>query len=263
MALSEYVNRDIEGKISFSGSNFSNFTSDPYTFWNNVFGLSENEQSTSTVLGTIVHHCASEYILKGQVDTNEVEAYIDSYQNTDIDCNAIRESYKAMANEVFKKIDTFKVFGQLESEVFMHTDISKHGAIKGTLDCIIGKHTIVDFKTTSQLSRIQVLPFKYIRQLQAYYYIAKQNGYPITQAKIMYITVPRMNAISESTGKPLRDYPCQIYEIPVNVEYLDTTKIKPLIDLIGESIDFIVEHPEWKHLITRRKEQDNGNQDID
>ncbi len=263
MALGEYINTEIEGKITFSGSNLNNFVKDPLLFWDNVFSRSEKENTTSTILGTIVHHCASEYILKRKVDTNEIESYLSGIGDSSIDCDFIRRCYKDMANEIFRHIDRWRVFGLIESEVFMTTDVSKYGVFKGTLDCIVAKDTIIDFKTTSQLSHINNLPFQYVRQLQGYYYIAKRNGYPITQAKIVYITVPRIGAFSETTGKPLKDYPCQVYEVAISNDLLSMDKIKPLVDLIGESIDFIVENPDKAHLITRRKEQQDGDQSID
>lgn len=247
--IQEYKVKKIEGKITFSASNINNYLYNPKLFWDRVFERELFLPTTSLVLGTIIHYCANQYITKGEVDTKEIESYLSKHSGIDIE--HISKVYKDMGNELFTYLDRFiPIATNIRSEYDLSTNVSKYGVLTGTCDLIIGD-TLIDFKTTSKLSETTVLPMNYIKQLQAYYYLCQKNDIDIKYAKIVYISVPRMGEISEKTGKPLKDYPCKIYELGVENEWLDMERIDSLMNHIGKQIDFITENPEQKDLITR------------
>ena len=246
--IEKYQTIKIENKITFSGSNLNNFFFNPKLFWDRVFGRDLFIETTNTVLGTVIHYCANQYLTTKQVSSQDIENYLQIVDSS-VDRDFIRNHYKDMGNKLFEWLDS-RVFGEFKSEIPLKAEVSKYGVLTGTCDLVI-RDTLVDFKTTSQLSDNTKIPMNYIKQLQAYYYLCHKNDIVINQAKIVYITIPRIGEISEKTGKLLRDYPCRIYELPLEREFLDILKIENYLKAIGEQIDFIKENPDKAHLITR------------
>lgn len=246
--IEKYQIVKIENKITFSGSNLINFYSNPKRFWDRIFDREQYIETTNTVLGTIVHYCANQYLTTRQVSSQEIENYLQRVDSS-VDRDFIRNCYKDMGNKLFEWLDS-RVFGSFKSEIPLKAEISKYGVLTGTCDLIMGD-TLVDFKTTSQFTEHTDIARHYVQQLQAYYYLCHKNDIVINQAKIVYISVPRIGENSPKTGKPLKDYPCKVYEIPLANEYLDILKIDKYLKAIGEQIDFIKENPDKAHLITR------------
>lgn len=246
--IEKYVHTKVENKIVFSASNLNNFFYNPKLFWDRVFERDVYIETTNTVLGTIIHYCANQYVTKKQVDSKDILDYLKGVDES-VDRNFILNVYKDMANELFSYLD-LKVFGSFKSELPLMTEISDYGILSGTCDLIIG-NTLIDFKTTSKLSETTSIPMNYIKQLQAYYYLCLKNNIDINKALIVYITIPRVGEISEKTGKALKDYPCKVYELPLANEQLDIHRIENYLSAIGEQIDFIKQNPDKEHLITR------------
>lgn len=252
--INEYKSKKIENKITFSGSNLNNYFYNPKLFWDRVFDREVFSNTTSTCLGTIIHYCANKYLETGQVSKDIVNDYL-LEQNDDVDKDFIINHYLDMGNALFDYLDKHNISNlQFKSEYALEKEVSKYGVLTGTIDLIYGD-TLVDFKTTSKLSDISVLPMNYIRQLQAYYYLCRTNNIDIRNAKIVYITIPRVGEVSPNTGKPLKDYPCRIYEMPIDNGLLDMNVIDTYLKHIGECIDFIKENPQYEKLITRENIQ--------
>lgn len=248
--IEEYKSKKIEGKITFSGSNLNNYFYNPKLFWDRVFDRDSFTGTTSTVLGTIVHYCAHKYLTTRSVEKSEIEEYINK-QSNDIDKEFIRNHYLDMGNQLFEYLDKNNIHNMsFHSEKSLQWDISKYGVLTGTCD-LISLDTLIDFKTTSKLSENNMLPMNYIRQLQAYFYLCMKNNIPVRNAKVVYITIPRIGEVSQTTGKALRDYPCKIYEVSVDNQMLDMQLVEMWLNHIGSAIDFIVENPQYEKIITR------------
>lgn len=248
--INEYKSAKIEGKITFSGSNFNNYFYNPKLFWDRVFDREQFSNTTATCLGTIIHYCANQYLLNGQVSKESINDYL-LEQNDDVDKDFIINHYMDMGNQLFNYLDMNNIPNlQFKSEYSLTVDVSKFGVLTGTCDLIYAD-TLVDFKTTSKLSNVTDLPANYIRQLQAYFYLCYKNGIHIRNAKVVYITIPRVGEISDKSGKALKDYPSRVYEVNLDNHLLDIVQIDKELKHIGDCIDFIKENPQYTKLITR------------
>lgn len=250
--IKDYQKTIVEGsKYSFSASSISKYQSDTNSFFRGIYEPINDTYTTSTILGTIIHYLAEQYIKTRQVVNSDITDYLATKE--DIDKELILKSYKDMGNKLFDYIDNLNISNlNCESEKSLVYKLTDNVALTGTCDLIIGT-TLIDFKTTSQLSVKTSMPESYKTQLYSYLYLLEQNNYRIDSAKLVYITIPQVGRVSEKTLKPLKDYPANVYELPLefnNDDYQETIKT---INLIAESVEYIELHPDSKRFITQSK----------
>ena len=251
--IEEYKKLETSRNV-ISGSMLGIYTNNSSKFYQKVFGLIPDEVTTSTILGTIVHHCAKEYLTKGRVEESDITEYIKKYAFDDrVDVAYILVRYKDMVNALFTYLDKFDKSKCLCEQNYLY-DLSLNVILTGTCDLIYDNSTLIDFKTTSQMSIKQSIPQNYEVQLLAYIYLLKQNGIEIDTAKIVYISHPQMNRIGK-TGNKLKDYPSQVYEVGLNITEEKKKWIQDNIEIIRDTLEFIEENKDKKYLFTSIKEK--------
>lgn len=249
--IKDYQKTIVEGsKYSFSASSISKYQSDTNSFFRGIYEPLIDTYTTSTVLGTIVHYLAEQYIKTRQVVSSDITEYLDKKEN--IDKDLILKSYKDMGNVLFDYIDNLNISNlNCESEKSLVYKLTDNVALTGTCDLILGT-TLIDFKTTSQLSHMTTMRESYKTQLYSYLYLLEKNNYKIDSAKLVYITIPQLNRISEKTQKPLKDYPASVYEIGLDFNIEEYQKTVDTINLIAESVEYIETHPDSRRFITQQ-----------
>ena len=114
---------------------------------------------------------------------------------------------------------------------------------------ISGSGTITDYKTTYLTSPKDSIPYNYKLQLLCYAYIYRAMGFPVDKIQIIWITQPDINRVSEKTGKPLKDYPCQVVPVTYMLQESDWQLIESILALVAESVKADKTNPELRHVI--------------
>lgn len=249
--IKDYQKTIVEGsKYSFSASSVSKYKTDTNSFFRGIYEPIIDTYTTSTILGTIIHYLAEQYIKTRQVVTSDITDYLDKKE--DIDKEMILKSYKDMGNVLFDYIDNLNISNlNCESEKSLVCKLTDNVALTGTCDLIIG-NTLIDFKTTSQVSHMTSMRENYKTQLYSYLYLLEKNSYRIDSAKLVYITIPQLNRISEKTQKPLKDYPASVYELALDFNIEEYQATIDTINLIAESVEYIENNPDSRRFITQQ-----------
>lgn len=236
-----------EGSFRISPSMISKFTDKKWEWYRSeVLGEETFKGNTSTFLGTCVHRVL-EYFLKGkEVDYEEIESYIDSIMNLDVDKEFIRNQYRVMSQAVIKHLITTTVPEISEETVSVNVKDSVY--LAGTFDALY-KDVLIDFKTTSSKSPKLEIPYYYKWQLLAYAYALRKNNIEVNYIKLIYVTTNEVNRISEKTGKPLKDYPSEVVEVTEPITEDDMKFIEDYIKLIAETYLKGEELPELIYLL--------------
>jgi hypothetical protein len=205
--------------------------------------------STSSVLGTLVHAHAEAYAKNEGIDDEEVENFL-SKQPPDIDTNYIREQYPVMVDTLNNSYLQYHL--PEKTELFLWHEVLPGIGVGGSIDSIYYPNgtnnlgIIVDYKTTSALNPPDKVPRAYYFQQLLYCYLCKKNGINVDRFRLVFITTNQVNRTSETTGKPLKDYPSTVSTVDHLITSDDWNLIESVADLICGSVDLWNKHPELR-----------------
>jgi hypothetical protein len=259
------------GTFCISPSALHTFFSKPTEWYRKHFlGEEPFTGSTKTYLGTIVHFVAQSYVLSQTLDKSEVYKYLYSelcpnspppdFTNEsacishirmhstkpDIDIEYIAEQYKPMGNALIQHIRSRGLPQHVEK--LLGTQVTPSCWVAGSIDAIHNT-TVIDYKTTSDLTPKDAIPYNYKLQLLAYAYICKANNIPIDRISIVWITNHTVGRISDKTGKPMKDYPATVHQVTEIISQEDLDFIESLLNLVSDSVDYVNANPDTAYLL--------------
>jgi len=237
-----------DNAFGISPSQINSFLSKPHEwFRSEVLDEKRFEATTSTVLGTIVHFCAEEYIKTKTVDTTEIQKYMSQFAlNSDIDLEHISSQWVPMKDRLITHMSSRGIPNR--SEEAIQAEILPGYYACGTADAVLGT-TLIDFKTTSVKEPKPEIPLYYRYQLLTYAWIYNNIGIPIDRIRILWITNNDVGRISDKTNKPMKDYPCQVVEASEMFTQESYDFIESILKLIAETVDYYKQHPELAYII--------------
>ena len=241
-------------KISPSG--ISNFFSEKTTWYReNLLGEDKKfTGSTSTVLGTCVHHVqeivANSLIAKEPHNSQEladaIEAYIAKYDDDeDYDTSKIRNLWYSMAEPLAK--DYVLQANTIATEDFIKHELLPGIWVAGSYDAItstvpnddinnpVGQLTVRDYKTASKMP--STFTWAYTLQAYTYAYILHQNGVKINEVELCFAVQPTktLPVRTKSFKKPFDD---NAYKI-----------IEGILMLVAESVQTWNDYPDCHYLL--------------
>jgi len=236
-------------KFKISPSAINKFFNKPHEwFRSEILGEDTFLGNTASVLGTIVHFCAEEYVKTKKVDVPEIEKFLASNTNPDVDISYVAEQWKPMGQAL---IDYLREAGiPQRSEELIHTEIQPGYFVAGSADAVSGD-CLVDFKTTSYMSPPTEIPQHYRYQLLTYAYIYNKLGIPINRIRIVWITNNIVGRISDKTGKPMKDYPATIGVCTETITNEDLEFIENVLKLICETVEAYYNDSKLAYLLFR------------
>lgn len=203
--------------------------------------------NTMSHLGTIVHYCAEMFANNQPIDRNAINNYITSLPS-DIDHSFISEQYLVMWSTLR---DTYLQYHlPQKTELFLWHEVLPGIGVGGSIDSIYGT-TIVDYKTTNALNAPDKFSRPYYFQQLIYAWLCKKNSIPIDTLRLCYITTNQVNRTSETTGKPLKDYPTTVTTVDHVITNDDWNLVESVVDLICHSVDTWNKHPELRYLLAQ------------
>lgn len=231
-----------------SASQFSKFFDNTNEWYReHLLGETGFTGNTSSYLGNVVHAAIEMYVKENKIHWDQLENYIDSIKDSEIDVNHIRNQYVGMIDTVLPFVDANM---PTEVEKFVFHEVLPGIGAGGSIDALRGD-TIMDWKTTSAKTPPTKFSRNYWFQQMLYAWVLKQQGINIRFLKLVFITQHETGRISEKTGKPLKDYP-SIYSVvteEVTDEKLDI--IDSCVRLVAESVKTFREQPELRHLLAQ------------
>ena len=226
----------------FSVTQMNEFINNPNNFFRKVI-LKEDIPFANnyTTLGTLCHYAISQAHMGDGIHDFEVNEYLDSLSEFNIDYAWVLEKFKQMQDTIIPFARNISIAEPDEFEKAHLLKLDEHIYLGGTLDCRYG-NVIIDYKTTSDkyISDEKELPEKYINQLYTYAYMLHQEGIAVDKVAIMYMTVPELGRISEKTGKYMKDYPCRCFVVEQYLRQEKMDEIIKQIELIKETIKLIL-----------------------
>jgi len=253
-------NKGETDNFRISASQFSKFIDKPWQWYREQI-LEEDlfEGSTSSYLGTIVH-TGAERVSKGLDFTREdVEEFLSTIDDPEIDKNEIREQYPLMLKTLINDyvLSNAKVFH--EAEPFIAIDLGDGIEVGGSIDRIeiasVGAkpedntYRIVDYKTYNSKTKPKAIPQHYRYQLLIYAYVYSKKVAPISEVRLVYVNRNIDGGFSEKTGKPLKSYPPEVTVLTEQVTQEDLNFIESMIMLCKETLLASEKHPELLHII--------------
>lgn len=175
-----------------SPSSAAKFFNSPRQWWGETV-LKEPgfEGSSSTILGSIVHHCANLAANKQSLTdmSSQVLEYFDT-QTIEFDRELVQSLWQDMSNLLISEYISKKKFHSTEQ--FIYHPILPGIYAAGTYDALRalgdGTYSVVDYKTAS--IKPSAIPYHYRLQAHIYAYILTKNGLPVSQIELQYVTQP-------------------------------------------------------------------------
>jgi len=233
-------------QFKISPSSISKFFSKPHEwFREQILGEVTFEGSTSTELGTIVHFIAEQFIKTGDVDREAIQRHIDSLAG-DIDGAYIMSQWQPMGQALIDYLIDRGVPDRSEEPIY--TEVQPGYYVGGTADAAYGS-TLIDFKTTSNLTAPTEIPHYYRYQLLAYAYIYNKMGIYIDRIRIVWVTNHVVGRVSEKTNKPMKDYPSTVTDVTEYITEADMDFIESILNLIVETVQYYKQHPELAYIL--------------
>jgi CRISPR/Cas system-associated exonuclease Cas4 (RecB family) len=245
-----------EGDIRISPSQISKFFDYPSVWYkNNILGIDKFKGNTSSVIGTIVHACAENYVVNGELtdkDKEEIDAYImkQAEEIPELEIEVVKTQWYPMYTTL---VNTFLQHNMPTSvEDFMSEKLLDGIHLGGSCDYY--KDTseggvVLDYKTSNTLTPPSKIPWGYKIQALAYAWLYKKQGKDVRKIAICYITRNAVGRLSEKTGKPMKDYPSTTGVLVHDITQEDWEAIENVITLIKESIEAHKKYPELTHII--------------
>jgi len=219
-----------------SPSQIEKFFSYPSVWYReNFLGEEGFTGNTASTLGTIIHAIAEAVALNESTDRSEIEAYLDTITDPEIDKEEILKHYPAMAQALVNEY----LLKNLPTEVEQATMTRMEGTdiyVGGTLDAR-NDSTLVDYKTTSKKPNVEKMPFGYKIQLLAYWYALKAEGVFIDRLRLVYIV------------KATKTLPVRIFVVNHMVTPEDEKMIEETLKLMAETIEVQKSNPDLTHLL--------------
>jgi CRISPR/Cas system-associated exonuclease Cas4 (RecB family) len=253
----DHLPKDI--KLRISPSSFNTFMSKPHEWYRQqILGEDKFEGNTSSVLGTVVHYVAECYAKGESVNKDEIEDYINSFEDNDeVDITVVRQNYKSMAEVL---VNGYIMSNKpTEVEKFLTVDLGDGVYLGGSVDNLTGT-MVVDYKTYNSKSKPKSIPLGYKYQLLLYALMYIESGVDIDRVRLVYVNRHIDGGISEKTGKPLKSYPPEVTVLTETVTNEDIDFIVDVVTMCKETYLASLKHPELTHLLyrdMRLKKEDN------
>ena len=225
--------------FKISPSQIDNFFSSPVVWYKEqILGQKVFDSSSSTVLGTIIHAVAEAYAKSESTSRDEIEEYLLTISNPDVDKNLIRDLYPMMAEALINEYVSTNPPTEVEYQTLAHV---KDGVyVGGTVDNRTGTRessTIVDYKNVSTKPKTDSIPFGYKIQMLAYAYADRERGIDTDRIRLVY------------TVRPTKTLPVRVFVVNHMIQESDWVLIEQTLNLIAESVLAVRNDPSITHLI--------------
>jgi hypothetical protein len=232
-----YTEVDLPEDATFkiSPSQIDNFFSSPVVWYKEqILKQKVFTGSTATELGTIIHAVAEAYAKSESTSRDEIEAYLKTIYDPDIDKNLIRDLYPMMSEMLVNEYISTNPPTEVEYQTLAHVQGGIY--VGGTVDNRTGT-TIVDYKNVSTKPKTDSIPFGDKIQMMAYAFADRERGIETDRIRLVY------------TVRPTKTLPVRVFVVNHMIQESDWDLIENTLNLISESVLAIRKDPSMTHLI--------------
>lgn len=244
-----------------SASQFSTFVERPWQYYKeHVLGIGGFEGNTASTLGTIIHAIAERTAKGMPTSRDDIEEYLNTITDSDIDKEEIRYQYPIMSKVLMNDYVLKYSNSMYEVEPFLELDLGDGISTGGSIDRVeaiswgdnkqpIGAR-IVDYKSYNSKTKPSSIPKYYKYQLLVYAYVySKLRNTPVEEVRLVYVNRYIDGGISSKTGKPLKSYDSEVTILTEQIHDEDLTFIESLIYLAKDKLLATEKYPELTHLL--------------
>ncbi len=225
-----------EGHIKISPSQIASFWNYPSIWYKDVFlGEKSFKGNTGSELGNIVHEIADSVAKNESLSREDVEEYIESIDNPDVDKDEIRKHWYEMSHLLVNEY-VLKNIPDLH-EYQTQVDLGDKVSLAGTLDGYYNSGIVNDYKTSSTKPKTDSIPWNYFVQLMAYGYMLKAEGKEVNRLRITWIV------------KPTKTLPARLFIVNHEVTDKDWKEFDDILKIMIDSIKLTRSNPEYSHII--------------
>lgn len=216
----------------------------------------EFQGNTATYLGTCIHAAAEMYTNENKIHYDQIDSYINSIKDYEVDKYTIREQYPIMIETLITEYLAKQNDSSPLTELFVYHEILPGIFPSGSVDRYSKKlgGCITDYKSMGSLDSARVptsFPRAYYFQQLTYAYLMRKQGYKVSTCELVYISRANTGRYSEKTGKRMKDYPSQVNTLTYDIKDDDMEFIESILLLIAESVQAWNKHPELRHIISQ------------
>ena len=221
--------------FKISPSSINKFFEYPSVWYaENVLNETTFKGNTSTMLGTICHYIYECVAKNNKVTREDINEYLDSLDNPDINIEEIKSIYPAIADVVVNNYILQNKPQHIEIPLVAH--VKNNVYVGGTCDNITGS-VVCDYKNVASKPNEDTIPWNYKIQLMAYAYAARSKGMSIDRIRLIYGV------------RPLKTTPARCYVVTKQIDYEDWQDIENTLELIADTITTIKSNPELSYLL--------------
>lgn len=196
--------------------------------------------NTSSVLGSVVHGLAEQYVKGIQSSREEVDKYLVKQMfNTDVNIRQVKELYPDMAKTLINEYVRHNKPTEVERSLCFEV---KDGVyVAGTFDNRTND-IIVDYKNVSTKPKTDKIPWNYYIQLMAYAWMMKQEGTEINKIRLVYVV------------RPTKTMGVRLFKVTQVITEKDYQAIEDVLQLISDTILLSRSNPELNYLLFKSME---------
>lgn len=263
----EYNVGDNPNLFRISASQFSTFVERPWQWYKEqVLGLGGFQGNTASTLGTIIHAIAERTAKGLSTSRDDIEEYLSTITDPDIDKEEIRFQYPIMAKVLMNNYVLKYRQAMYEVEPFLELDLGDGISVGGSIDRVEATSwerddtpssiRIVDYKSYNSKAKPRSIPQHYRYQLLVYAYVyTKLRGIPVEEVRLVYVNRYIDGGISSKTGKPLKSYDSEVTVLTEQICNDDLAFIESLIYLTKDKLLATERYPELAHLLWHAPKQ--------
>ena len=225
-----------EGHMKISPSQIAKFFNYPSLWYKDNFTDAEGfTGNTATELGTIVHACAETVALNETVNRDEIDDYIDSIDNEDVDKAEIRKHWYEMSHLLINEYVLKNVPDLVEHSTQL--DLGDKISLAGTLDSYYNNGVVTDYKTKGSKPKTDAIPWEYWVQLMAYAKMLKEEGKEVNRLRIVWIV------------KPTKTLPARLFVVNHEISDKDWKEFDDVLTIMVDTIKLTRSNPEYIHIL--------------
>ena len=232
----EYNNIEIpEGSFKISPSGISKFFDYPSVWYrDNFLGETSFVGNTGSELGTILHSIADAVANNEPTSREEIQEYLDTIDNPDVNKEEILQAYPDMARVLVNKYLLKNMPDKTEQQTI--TDLGDGILIGGTYDALNGS-TLTDYKTTKSKPREGSIPWGYKTQLLSYAYSLKEESIFIDRIRIVWVV------------RATKTIPPRVFVVNHQITPQDWQDIEDVLKIMKDTILLSKKQPELNYLL--------------
>ena len=225
-----------EGHIKIKPSGIANFWNYPSSWYKDTFlGEQTFKGNTASELGSVIHELADKAAGNEYITRTEVNEYIDSIDNEDVDKQVIKDNWYEMSELLINQYVLRNIPDLHEHS--MQLDLGDSITMAGTLDGYYNSGIVNDYKSTGKKPKTDAISWNHWVQLMAYAKMLVEEGKEVNRLRITWIV------------RPTATLPARLFVVNHEVTDKDWKEFDDILKIMVDTIKLSQSQPELNHVL--------------